>query len=145
MKNQFYVTPISGRLRACRWFSNGDHYNDNALPISINDPALCEGAVVRYYRHPDCNGESICPTCGNTMHYHGFIDSGEGQTVCPGDIIIEKEDGYVAVHQKDFRDHWVNLPDGALSEGAGVDYSSAGGGGTTVISPFENKGDDNGI
>lgn len=72
-------------IEADQWFKNGDHPDDNAF----RDGQEWEGQVVRYFRRPDCGGESICPTCGERYHDHGFIDTLEGgHTVCPGDYII---------------------------------------------------------
>ncbi len=34
-----------------------------------------EGKVVRYYRHPNIDGQTVCKHCGNTMHNHGWIDT----------------------------------------------------------------------
>lgn len=48
-----------------------------------------EGAVVRFYRHPQVSGEKPCEHCGVRMHEHGWIDTlGGGHIVCPGDFII---------------------------------------------------------
>lgn len=45
--------------------------------------------MVRYFRHPDVDGESACKHCGVRMHEHGWIDTLEGgHIVCPGDFII---------------------------------------------------------
>lgn len=76
-------------VEATQWFKNGDHPLDNSQPISPENPALCEGDLVRYYRHPDVPGETPCRRCSNIMHNHGWIDTAEGgHTVCPGDWII---------------------------------------------------------
>jgi len=48
-----------------------------------------KGGIVRYYRNPDVPGATICPSCGNPMHVHGWIKTLEGgHIVCPGDWII---------------------------------------------------------
>ena len=83
-------------IEATQWFKNGDHPEDHD-PIEIENPSeirhedylQTEGKVVRYYRHPNVNGKTICKTCGKTMHEHGWIDTLEGgHIVCPGDWII---------------------------------------------------------
>jgi hypothetical protein len=80
-------------IEAWRWFQNGDHPGDNVMrPFEDTGmlPAIPrEGEVVRYYRHPEVPGTSVCRHCNRTFHDHGFIDTLEGQhTVCPGDFII---------------------------------------------------------
>jgi len=80
-------------IEASQWFKNGDHpndgfdyYQDFSKPSGIT---RCEGKVVRYYRHPEINGQSICSKCEFIMHQHGWIDTLEGgHTVCVGDWII---------------------------------------------------------
>jgi len=76
-------------IKATRWFKNGDHPLDNSCPISPEDPNLSEGEIVRYFRHPEVRGKSICGNCENRMNDHGWIDTLEGgHIVCPGDWII---------------------------------------------------------
>lgn len=84
-----------------QWFKNGDHPDDYSRTHEglEGGVARCftpeerkarewEGDVVRYFRHPDVPGETVC-SCGRTMHEHGWIDSGgAGQTVCPGDWVV---------------------------------------------------------
>ncbi len=71
---------------ATQWFQNGDHPEDG-------DPTR-EGKVVRYFRHPAINGKSECRHCGETMHYHGWIDTLEGgHIVCPGDWVVTGVEG----------------------------------------------------
>lgn len=73
-------------IAAHQWHSNGDHPDDG--------PAGREGAVVRYFRHPDHPGTSLCPRCHTPLHGHGWIDSGpDGYTVCPGEWIITSPNG----------------------------------------------------
>jgi hypothetical protein len=68
-------------IEATQWWKNGDHPDDG--------PGHSEGAVVRYYHHPDVPGDSIHEGCGYTWHRHGWIDTLEGgHNVCPGDWII---------------------------------------------------------
>jgi hypothetical protein len=103
-------------IAAAQWFQNGDHPADDSVPVRrklpgqsgvtpireqlgelVPDPTtgaesfLCEGNVVRYFRHPDVPGTRLCENegCGRTMHEHGWIDTLEGgHIVCPGDWII---------------------------------------------------------
>ena len=84
-------------VEATQWFKNGDHPNDDVYRL-FEDTGMVpflprEGAVVRYYRHPEVGGTSICPECGYTMHDHGWIDVyRDGYIVCPGDWIITEID-----------------------------------------------------
>ena len=78
-------------IEATQWFRNGDHPQDGYRweNNSDGDPVPVEGKVVRYYRKPGVSGEAPCIHCGNTMHFHGWIDTLEGgHIVCPGDWII---------------------------------------------------------
>lgn len=104
-------------IDASQWFKNGDHPDDDSIPVRrlapgdpvsgdvrtqtgdlVPDPEsgapsfLCEGKIVRYFRRPDVEGTAVCDKCGLTMHDHGWIDTLEGnsgaQVVCPGDWII---------------------------------------------------------
>lgn len=81
-----------------QWFKNGDHPDDYAEGrVGMEDRPFWqeeakalgwEGGVVRYFRHPEVDGEAACPTCSKTFHEHGWIDSGgNGQRVCPGDWV----------------------------------------------------------
>jgi hypothetical protein len=79
MSHQYVKRPLP--VYAHRWWANGDHPEDG--------PAHREGAVVRYFRHPDIPGDKICMCCGRHMHDHGWVDTLEdGHVVCPGDWII---------------------------------------------------------
>ncbi|AXG66434.1 hypothetical protein JA13_031 [Dickeya phage vB_DsoM_JA13] len=69
------LTPVI----SCQWFHNGDFPGEN--------PDF-EGTVVRYFRHPNHPGESICPHCNNKFHDHGFVDRSESMVVCPGDVLF---------------------------------------------------------
>ena len=79
---------------ASQWRKNGDHPLDAATemfdyPEGQRPGVVREGAVVRYYRHPDIGGNVYCRHCGDTFHGHGWIDTLEGgHIVCPGDWII---------------------------------------------------------
>jgi len=78
-------------IEATQWFKSGDHPKDNRETFTGSDgkPFLGEGKVVRYFRHPSVDGESICPHCSVRFHEHGWIDTLEGgHNVCPGDWII---------------------------------------------------------
>ena len=89
-------------IEATQWFKNGDHPLDYAsdqsgfqngqlvsIPKEHRKAHNWEGDVVRYYRHPDMDGQTPCKHCGNIMHNHGWIDTLEGgHIVCPGDWII---------------------------------------------------------
>lgn len=77
-------------VEATQWFKSGDHPEDNRETFDAgNGPFLGEGKVVRYFRHPAVDGESLCEQCGVRLHEHGWIDTLEmGHRVCPGDWII---------------------------------------------------------
>ena len=80
-------------IEATQWFKNGDHPEDNCVPIQPSegdkDMFMSEGKVVRYYRRPECDGQHKCMYCNDIMHNHGWIDTMEGgHIVCPGDWII---------------------------------------------------------
>ena len=90
-------------MRTSRWFVNGDH-PDDAVGEIVHDPMArktenqyyrrLEGKVVRFYRHPDVPGTTQCSECYRLMFDHGWIDQGgDGLVVCPGDYIIENDDG----------------------------------------------------
>ena len=79
---------------ATQWFKNGDHPLDKVgetISASGHGPDYLrqEGAIVRYFRHPDISGTKQCEHCRQRMHDHGWIDTLEGgHIVCPGDWII---------------------------------------------------------
>lgn len=77
-------------IEATQWFKSGDHPDDDREAFDAGSGSfLGEGKVVRYYRHPDVDGQSKCVHCGVIMHDHGWIDTLEGgHNVCPGDWII---------------------------------------------------------
>jgi len=89
---QFRKKPVV--ITARQWFKNGDHPLDAATemfdyPNGQRPAVIREGAVVRYYRHPDVPGDKPCEQCGKPHHVHGWIDTLEqGHRVCPGDWII---------------------------------------------------------
>jgi hypothetical protein len=83
-------------VEAHQWFKNGDHPEDGTEKFADGEfkGELYEGRVVRYFRRPDVDGQSICSECGQTFHVHGWIDTKEdGHRVCPGDWIITGVEG----------------------------------------------------
>lgn len=79
------------KVEAARWFQNGDHPKDEYVAPSIN-----EGKFVRRFRHPKIKGTIYCNKCGYMMHDHGWVDQyGQGVVICPGNWVIEHEDGMV--------------------------------------------------
>lgn len=78
---------------ADQWFKNGDHPEDNCGTFDTGEgPFQGEGHVVRYYRHPECDGREECSQCGDIMHNHGWIDTIQGgHIVHPGDWIIKDD------------------------------------------------------
>jgi len=56
--------------------------------------------VVPYQELPDLL-DSICLLCGKTLKEHGQLKE-SGIVVCPGDYIIEKDDGFVVSHPTTF-------------------------------------------
>ena len=89
-------------IESSQWFRNGDHPRDYTNPVDgfengelrefspeYQKERGWEGQVVRYFRHPDVQGNEPCKHCGQIMHKHGWIDTLEGgHIVCPGDWII---------------------------------------------------------
>lgn len=72
-------------VEATQWFKNGDHPEDQCDPAGPES----EGKVVRYFRRPDVDDETLCERCGKAMRDHGWIDTLEGgHIVCPSDWII---------------------------------------------------------
>ena len=79
-------------IEAHQWFKNGDHPQDGKKLFDRGEfkGQKLEGLIVRYYRTPGCDGDTVCKKCGNTMHFHGWVETLEGgHIVCPGDWIIE--------------------------------------------------------
>ncbi len=78
-------------VEATQWFKNGDHPEDGKEVFGEGEfkGQFYEGKIVRYFRHPDMSGNTMCTKCNQTMHYHGWIDTLEdGHNVCPGDWVI---------------------------------------------------------
>lgn len=82
--NMYRKKPVI--IEATQWFKNGDHPEDEVKSFEQGET---EGKVVRYYRSPECDGQTLCKHCKKPMHVHGWIDTFEGgHIVCPGDFII---------------------------------------------------------
>lgn len=96
-------------VRASRWRCNGDHPLDDVTRGGTTpDREEWEGRVVRYYRDPRFLGHWTCATCGHRYSEHGFIDSrGGGQKVCPGDWILDADDGTHHVCKVDLAPFYV--------------------------------------
>ena len=80
-------------IEAHQWNKNGDHPKDEIERIIPGHgdgvPFYSEGKVVRYYRNPQREDNTICKHCDNIMKIHGWIDTLEGwHIVCPGDFVI---------------------------------------------------------
>jgi len=85
-------------IDAYQWFKNEDHPNDDCFrafeDTGVIPKEAREGEIFRYFQHTKVPGDEICGHCGNTMHYHGWIDTLEGgHIVCPGDFIITSVKG----------------------------------------------------
>ena len=88
--------PYEPGYKTFMWWKNGDHPGDDvwrpyedtgAIPLSPR-----EGRVVRYFRHPQIDGESRCDNCSHVMNNHGWLDVGEdGKKVCPGTYLYADE------------------------------------------------------
>lgn len=95
-------------LEAFQWFENGNHPDDDCFrPFEDTGkiPVVArEGAVVRYFRHPNM-GET-CTWCDKARHVHGWIDTMEGgHIVCPSDWIMTGTEGeHWPVKNKIFHD-----------------------------------------
>ena len=92
-------------IEAFRWFKNGDHPYD-MVDKKFRDSK--EGKIVRYFRHPDNPGNTICYQCKKTFYEHGWIDSVNsiydgGEIVCPGDWIayIKEIQRYYVIRNND--------------------------------------------
>jgi hypothetical protein len=96
---------------AVQWNKNGDHPNDECKVDQAG--RYSEGKIIRYFRNPDPKfaGDVHCKQCGDTYHYHGWIDrGGSGQTVCPGDWIIPDDfDSYYALSNDKFTKSFVEV------------------------------------
>ena len=66
-------------VHAAQWFKNGDHPADKATemfdyPNGQRPSVIREGAVVRYYRHPNVPDDKPCEQCGKPHIVHGFSE-----------------------------------------------------------------------
>lgn len=85
---------LRGELEVHQWWANGDHPADRVGEL-LSDTATGlpyrreEGAVVRFFRHPQIPGAAPCAHCDYLMSDHGWIDAPDGgNTVCPGDFVL---------------------------------------------------------
>lgn len=95
-----------------QWMKNGDHSLDESKPLVNKDGAifLSEGKLVRYFRHPNVSGETLCFRCQQKLDMHGWIDPSRfltsethGCRVCPGDFVIkDSRDAFSVMNRKDF-------------------------------------------
>lgn len=106
-------------MTTIRWHKNGDHPDDN-VGATLEDPlnpgvtyVRQEGAVVRYFRHPDIPDLDTHTECGQVWRDHGWIDQGDGSFVCPGDLITTLDDGTRRVERPD---EYVIVHSGRLAE-----------------------------
>lgn len=108
-------------IQACCWRKNGDHPDDRVGEREIGEVALLmahpelvdeetgeigpvpedaptyerlEGAVVRFFRHPDYPGDKICPRCERPWREHGWLEKDDAGVVHPGDWVITDSQGY---------------------------------------------------
>lgn len=84
--------PYKPEYKYIVWWKNGDHPNDDVWrPFEDTGKKPTEpreGKVVRYFRHPQIDGNSLCDSCNYKMNGHGWIDNGrDGCKVCPGDYV----------------------------------------------------------
>lgn len=124
---QFRKKPVV--IDATQWFKNGDHPADNATemfdyPDGQRPAVIREGEVVRYYRHPEVSGDSLCEQCGKPHHVHGWIDTLEqGHRVCPGDWIITGVKGERYPCKPDIFAATYELPTPTTAEKGAVDLA----------------------
>lgn len=104
------VVDIAHLQEAYIWTGNGSHPDDGEDVFTDGEfkGEKYEGKVVRYFRHPEIPGITICKECGESMHEHGWIDQGTtGQTVCKGDYVITVNPGiYVRVKPTVFKQQY---------------------------------------
>lgn len=131
---------------ATRWFKNGDHPTDRVGKRELDVVALAdehpelfgpdevgpipddaptyerlEGAVVRFFRHPDVDGSETHSVCGWIWNSHGWLDTGDGgQTVCPGDWVIDEGvSGYRVMSNEEFEAVFEPVPECKRCDGCG--------------------------
>jgi len=93
-------TPV---VQAYRWWKNGDHRADHVGDM-VPDPTTgelyerVEGAVVRFFSHPEIPADRECTHCGQPMRVHGWVDqTAHPLTVCPGDWVVGNHHGHYTV------------------------------------------------
>lgn len=114
---QFMKKPIE--IEAHQWFKNGDHPLDSD-PHYVGREQFHdgkEGYLVRYYRHPQVEGATLCDQCHIRFHEHGWLDTLEdGHRVCPGDWIITGIKGEMYPCKPDiFEETYEELQPGRLA------------------------------
>lgn len=104
-------------VEATQWFKNGDHPLDDVWrkfeDTGAHPTEPREGKIVRYFRHPNVPGETICDFCSIKIHHHGWIDQGgKGLTVCPGDYVITLPGGmFATASPKNFEKRYTDFKD----------------------------------
>lgn len=94
MKTLPQVDPVHNQ-----WQRNGDHPLDGNEVFAEGEfkGQKYEGKLVRYFRHPEVDGQAICPECGKTYHEHGWLEDKNVHRfilrdipglVCPGSWLI---------------------------------------------------------
>lgn len=113
-------------VEATRWFKNGDHPEDQCTVIETQGASfLSEGKFVRYYRHPQKDGESLCRTCKVRMHDHGWIDVPQhGIRVCPGWWVVRVDGDIEVMSDEFFRERYEQIAAPAARGGVGVSAGS---------------------
>ena len=120
---KYRMKPI--RVDVHQWLKNGDHPLDYARIYEVFENGAIrsftgeerkrnnwEGDVVRYYRHPEIDGDQICLRCKNAMHDHGWIDQGpHGIAVCPGSYVVTNEAGNHSVIGQNALDYYFDPVD----------------------------------
>lgn len=81
-----------------------------------HDPSKPEDEIVRYYRHPDISGEQLCHICNYKIHDHGFIDNKFGYIVCPGNYVINSDNGYYPISKSKFEENFTIIPKSGIFE-----------------------------
>ncbi|MBF84061.1 MAG: hypothetical protein CL489_06235 [Acidobacteria bacterium] len=52
---------------------------------------LKDDSSLRHFRHPNIDGEWLCPVCHCSVSEHAILDYGDRvYTVCPGSVLIER-------------------------------------------------------
>lgn len=87
-------------LEATQWWKNGDHPQDESTLVKVSNiqPFLSEGKVVRRFRTPGSDSKR-CEICRGLFVDHGWIDQTPAVTVCPGDYIVEGDNGVYSVRK----------------------------------------------